>query len=98
MEMVGCARKMFTNYYDNTSYECFSLVTQIPPVKNVPAPYYPKGNLGAPTRYHPGWPAVNENGWYTQATLALIRELTASDRVNIDRNRIHTVEKPVLSS
>lgn len=89
MEMVICARYMFTNYYYNTSYECFSLVTQVPPLENIPAPYYPKGNPGAPTRYHPDWPAVNEKSWYTQATLALIRELTASDYINIDRNRIY---------
>ena len=89
LEQVGCARAMFTNYYHNTSYECFSLVPQIPPMETVPAPYYPKGKFGAPNIHHPDWPAVNENGWYTQATLALIRELVAGDCINIDSDRIY---------
>ena len=89
MEQVILARYLFTSYYHNPQFECFSLVTQIPPLESIPAPYYPKGQLGAPTKYHPDWPAVNENGWYTQATIDLIRNLIDDKNISIDPDRIY---------
>ena len=89
MEQVIFARYLFTNYYHKREFECFSLVTQIPPMETVPAPYFPKGKMGAPTPYHPDWPAVNENGWYTHATLKLVQTLIDDKNINIDNNRVY---------
>ncbi|MBT3198985.1 MAG: hypothetical protein HN350_03625 [Phycisphaerales bacterium] len=90
MEMVILARHLFTDYFDQKEFECISLVTQIPSGKKVPAPYWPKGKLGQPTpTYHPDWPAVNENGWYVQATLALIKDLSGVSGVGADPDRIY---------
>ena len=90
MEMVILGRYLFTNYYDDESLACFSVVPQIPPPKAVPAPYWPKGRRGAPTPlYHPDWPAVNENGWYAQATLALIKHLIDDKAIAIDPDRVY---------
>jgi len=90
MEMVILARHLFIRYYHDKELECFSLVPQILPSNAIPGPYWPKGDRGAPTRsYHPDWPAVNENGWYVQATLALIRSLVADRRLGIDLDRVY---------
>lgn len=91
MEMIVFARFLFTRYYNDREFECFSVVPQIPPPGGqVPAPYYPKGPRGRPTPpFHPDWPAVNENGWYTQATLALTEELLKAPSINIDPDRIY---------
>ena len=90
MENVVLARYLFLNYFFNEQFECFSIVPQIPPDSAIPAPYWPKGELGKPTPpYHPGSAAVNEKGWYVQATLALIRELIQDERFNIDADRVY---------
>jgi len=90
MEAVILARYLFTRYYHEKEFECFSLVPQIPSDKTIPAPYYPRGPKGAPTRpYHPDWAAVNEGSWYTDATLALIGRLVADKRLNIDPDRVY---------
>jgi dienelactone hydrolase len=89
MEMVILARYLFTRYYDEPEMACFSLVPQIPPNEAIPEPYWPRGKRGAPDRYHPDWPAVNENGWYTQATLALIESLKKDESVPIDPDRVY---------
>lgn len=89
MEMVILGRYLFTNYFHDKELACFSLVTQIPPAKAIPAPYWPAGVRGRPTAYHPDWDAVNENGWYVQATLALIDKLKDADGLNIDPDRIY---------
>ncbi len=75
MERVILASRLFTQYYHDEELECFSLVPQIPRSDTIPAPYFPKGEMGKPTTGHPDWPMVNENGWYVQATLALIQKL-----------------------
>ena len=89
MEKVGLSRYLFTNYYHKPQFDCFSLITQIPPIETIPAPYYPKGKMGAPTMYHPDWPAVNQNGWYTQATLDLVKNLINDKNISIDSNRVY---------
>jgi len=90
MEKIILARYLFLNYFYDQRFECFSLVPQIPPKNAIPHPYWPKGDLGKPTPpYHPGCPVVNEQGWYVQATIALINELAKDDRINIDKNRIY---------
>ena len=89
MHVTNLARYLFTYYYFSTPYQCFSLVPQIPSGKNNPAPYWPRGPKGAPSRNHPDFPGVNEHGWYTQATLALIERLLADKRVNIDADRVY---------
>ncbi len=89
MEMVILARHLFTKYYDKPEFACFSLVPQIPPAAAIPAPYHPAGAKGAPTQWHPDWPAVNSDGWFTQASLALIRQLIADPRLNIDADRVY---------
>jgi acetyl esterase/lipase len=90
MERVILARYLFTQYYHDPEFQCFSLVPQIPSPDTIPAPYWPKGNLGAPTIAHPDWPTVNEQGWYTQATIALIRYLTEHDQaISIDPRRVY---------
>lgn len=90
MHPTNLARYLFTIYYHDKPYECFSLVPQIPPSRGIPAPYWPRGAKGAPNRlYHPDWPTVNEQGWYAQATLALIRRLIEDKRVNIDADRVY---------
>jgi len=90
MEKVILAKNLFVDYIDEKEFECVSLVPQIPSGKKVPKPYWPKGPLGAPTPvYHPDWPAVNENGWYVQATLALIRDLAGPSGPSVDPDRIY---------
>ncbi len=90
MEQVILAGRLFAQYYDDEALACYSLVPQIPSGKTVPAPYHPKGDRGAPdARYHPDWPAVNERGWYTQATLALIGDLLADKSLRIDPDRVY---------
>ncbi len=90
MERVILGRYLFTQYYYDEEFACFSLVPQIPPPEAIPALYHPKGRLGKPTPiYHPGWPIVNESGWYSQATLALIRSLIEDKALNIDPERVY---------
>ncbi len=89
MEQVILARYLFTHYYDREEFDCFSLVPQIPPHTVIPEPYFPAGPRGAPTRWHPDWPTVNAEGWYTQATLALVRELVANPKLHIDPDRVY---------
>ncbi len=97
MEMVILGRYLFTEYYFDKQFECFSLVPQIAPHGTLPAPYWPKGKLGQPTPAHPDTPLVNENGWYTQATLDLLKCLIAGQppdpeynvKINIDPNRVY---------
>ncbi len=94
MEMVTAARFLFTRHWDKEEFACFSLVPQIPSMNpqqtNVPDDYYPKGTKGAPDRkYHPDWPAVNEQGWHVQATLALIESLIQNPRISIDPDRVY---------
>jgi hypothetical protein len=90
MEKVILAKNLFTTYLDQEQFECISIVPQIPSAGAIPKPYWPKGPLGKPTAlYHPDWPAVNENGWYTQATIALIKDLVAEGGLGIDPDRIY---------
>ncbi len=90
MENVILARHLFIDYYEEKEFECISLVPQIPSGKKVPKPYWPKGRLGAPTpTYHPDWPHVNENGWYVQATLALLKDLAGPGGVGVDPDRVY---------
>jgi predicted peptidase len=80
---------LFTQYYFDKDLECFSLVPQIPAGKSVPGAYWPRGAKGQPATYHPDWPAVNEDGWFVQATIALIRSLDKDPAVNIDPDRVY---------
>jgi len=90
MEMVILARHLFTERFNDPQLQCFSIVPQIPANRDIPAPYWPKGPQGRPTQpYHPDWPAVNENGWYVEATLALIQNLLADERLSIDPDRVY---------
>ena len=90
MEMVGLAGFLFNKYYFDDELACFSVVPELPPHANIPAPYFPKGPLGKPhPLYHPGNFHVNEKGWYTQASLALIAELLGCGELNIDPNRVY---------
>ncbi|NLF32466.1 MAG: hypothetical protein GX591_16445 [Planctomycetes bacterium] len=89
MESCILARHLFTQYYDQEEFDCFSLVPQIPPDQAVPAPYHPAGPRGAPDRWHPDWPTVNAEGWFVQATLALVRDLVANPRLHIDPDRVY---------
>ncbi len=90
MELVILARNLFTQYRHDAELACFSLVPQIPSAGRAPKPYWPAGKRGGPTPfYHPDWPAVNENGWYADATLALIDSLLKDPGVNIDADRVY---------
>ena len=90
MERVILAGPLFTRYYEDKQLACFSIVPQIPPGTAIPRPYWPKGDKGRPTPiYHPGTTAVNENGWYAQATLALIKHLIDDRAINVDPNRVY---------
>ena len=89
MEMITLARYLYTQYYHEKGLECFSLVPQIPPQNAIPAPFWPKGSKGAATEYHPDWAAVNSGGWFTGASIKLIKELAVSRDINIDINRIY---------
>ena len=90
MHQTNLARYLFTHFYRDTSFECFSLVPQIPPARDIPAPYWPRGTKGAPDKkYHPDWATVNEGGWYVRGVLALIGRLIEDDRVNIDADRVY---------
>jgi poly(3-hydroxybutyrate) depolymerase len=90
MEMVTLAYWLFTGYYPNPKLACFSLVPQIPPSNVPPAPYWPKGESGKPTMpYRPDASMVNENGWYAEATLALIRALIDSKETHVDPGRVY---------
>ena len=90
MEMVILARYLFDRYYHDRELECFSLVPQIPPITVAPAPYWPKGPRGKPVAdYYAYIEAAHENGWFVQATLALIRQLLADKTLNIDPDRIY---------
>ena len=90
MEMVGLAGYLFKRYYFDDELACFSVVPELPPHANIPAPYFPQGPLGKPhPLYHPGNFHVNEKGWYTQASLALIEDLMGCGDINIDPNRVY---------
>ncbi len=91
LEQVILARYLFTNYYNDDNYECFSVVPQILPNAAIPAPYHPAGQQGEPSVFHPDtdWHAVNEQGYYTQATLALIQALIKDKAINIDPQRVY---------
>ncbi len=89
MEMVILGRYLYTSYYLDNELECFCIVPQIPSNDIIPAPYYPAGPKGAPTPNHPDWPAVNEEGWYVQATLALIKSLIEDKNLSIDPDRVY---------
>ena len=88
--MVILARRLFTNFYHDDEFACFSLVPQIPPDATVLAPYHPQGPKGAPTPvFHPDYPTVNQGGWYSEATLALIDQLQADESLSIDPDRVY---------
>jgi predicted peptidase len=91
MNLMTLGRSLFTQYYFDPNLECFSLVPQIPgPDSAVPPAYWPRGAKGQPTRlYHPDSPAVNEDGWFVQATLALIAGFDKDQAVNIDPDRVY---------
>lgn len=89
MEMVILGTALFTKYFHDKEFECFSIVPQITPQNEIPAPYYPQGTLGAPTPAHPDTPLVNEQGWYTQASLSLIQTLMDDEGINVDANRVY---------
>ena len=90
MEMVGLARQLFIKYYGDKKHDCFSLVTQVPDNKSIPTGWFPKGAKGAPDKHHRAYSVVNEDSWYTQATLALIKELAAKNNsISIDPDRIY---------
>lgn len=89
MEMITLARYLYTQYYDADGLECFSLVPQIPSKDAIPKPFWPKGSVGGPTRFHPDWPAVNAGGWYARACIELIKQLAGGNDLNIDSDRIY---------
>jgi len=89
MEMVGMPTYLFRQYFDDGRFACYSIAPQILPDKARPAPYWPRGQRGAPTQAHPDLPLVNADGWYTQATLALIRRMLADPAYRIDPDRIY---------
>jgi hypothetical protein len=91
MEMVTFGRYLFLNHYLNPRLECYSIVPQIPPDNVVPAPYYPAGEMGKPTPFHPDWPTVNENGYYNRAVLGLVQSLLADKSLRIDPDRVYVV-------
>ncbi|MBN2378063.1 MAG: hypothetical protein JXD22_16820 [Sedimentisphaerales bacterium] len=90
MEMVILGTSLFTRYYDDKSFECFSLVPQVLPQSAIPAPFWPKGTRGQPDRlFHPDWPIVNAEGWFVQGSLALIEEMIKDPRYSIDSDRVY---------
>ena len=93
MEPWNLARYLYTKYYDNENMECFSIVPQIPDIKvnPIPAPYFPNGDKGRPSlsNSYPQLAAVNEQGWYVQASIALIKEMVDSDELSIDPARVY---------
>ncbi len=91
MEMVILGTYLFTHYYNDPELACFSIVPQIPGSPDaIPPGYFPKGDKGKPTPpYHSDWAAVNENGWYVQATLALIQSLLKDPSMHIDPDRVY---------
>lgn len=89
MEVCGLARFLYEQYFSDPAFACFSLVPQITDDQARPAPYYPKGPQGGPTVTNPDLPLVNAEGWYTQATIALVRQMLADPAYGIDPNRIY---------
>ena len=90
MEMVILAKNLFVNYLDDEEFECISVVPQIPSGKKVPKQYWPKGPKGGPTpTYRPDWSAVNENGWYAQAVVALAKDLASDAGPGVDPDRVY---------
>ena len=90
MELVGLSKYLYTQYWLDDDLACFSIVTQIPTKENTPKGWWPNGDRGGPTPlYHPDWASVNEDSWYTQATLALTRDLIKDPKLSIDPDRIY---------
>jgi acetyl esterase/lipase len=90
MEPYLLSRFLWTQYYMDPNYACFSVVPQIPPGRAVPKPYYPAGEQGAPDPiYHPDWPAVNEQGFFTEGSLSLVEALQEDPNLNVDPNRVY---------
>ncbi len=89
MEMIILARYLYTHFYHDKGVECFSLVPQIPRDKDIGKGFWPRGDRGKPTMYHPDWAGVNAGGWFAEASLNLIKELAVSSDVSIDVDRVY---------
>ncbi len=90
MEMVILARYLFTRWWFEEEFACFSLVPQIPTKANTPEGWWPNGEKGGPDGpWHPDWAAVNEDSWYTQGTISLIKDLIQDRSISIDPDRIY---------
>jgi len=83
------AGHLYTRYFNDDRFACYSLAPQMRPQTDIPAPYWPRGEQGKPTTEHPDWPLPNAEGWYTQATLALIEKLINDPVFQIDPERIY---------
>ncbi|MFA7707726.1 MAG: hypothetical protein WCX73_02145 [Candidatus Pacearchaeota archaeon] len=90
---------LFKSYYYNPQFEAFSIVLQAPYSSNdttkyycsqSPAPYYPFGDRGGYTSiYHPDLLTVSKDGFFTEATVALIQEMLDNPNMNINENKIY---------
>ncbi len=93
MERWNLARNLYVKYYYDENMECFSIVPQIPDIKKdaIPAPYYPSGASGKPNLSNRlrQLAAINEEGWYTQASISLIKDMIDSDELSIDSDRVY---------
>ncbi|MBN2211933.1 MAG: hypothetical protein JW709_11105 [Sedimentisphaerales bacterium] len=89
LEVFSSARYLYISYFNNDKFACYSLAPQMRPQTDIPAPYWPQGDLGKPTPEHPDWPLPNAEGWYTQATLALIETLINDPAYQIDPDRVY---------
>ena len=92
MEKTNLGRFLYTDYYNDPDFECFSIIPQIPDNKSIPSPYYPNGNIGVYSKiFHPvpSLSAVNATGWYAQATLRLVHDMLESSELSIDPDRVY---------
>jgi len=79
----------YNNYYNDTEFEAFSIVVQIPHTAffDYPTYYYPEGSRGIPIAPYHQMP--NKDGFFVEAVSSLVREMIDNPYMNIDENRIY---------
>jgi hypothetical protein len=95
MSMTTYGRYAFERYYGDERFESISIVPlpvniyESTPQHVIPYPYYPNGTQGGPREFYPSWHYTNVDGFYAEATIALINDLIDNCSLKVDENKIY---------